>query len=250
MHVGSFVFKPTLIPSLLTLVVMAVLLALGFWQLDRARQKMLIEEDFMARGNLPAAPVNTVDLTDSTLFRKVVAKGSYDARHQILLDNQIQDGRVGFHVLTPLQVPGMAQAILVNRGWVPLAGSRQDLPDISVEEMDVVIGGRLGQPANPGLKLAAPSAEEPSWPQVVQYVDYAKLAADLGYPLAPAIILLDPQLEGGYRREWHSRFVRFGPDRHRGYAVQWFALAATLMAIYLVVNTQRYSEKREGGRQC
>lgn len=247
MHVGSFVFKPTLIPSLLTLVVMAILLALGFWQLDRARQKVLIEEDFMAHDNLPAVPVTTVDLTNTALFRKVIAAGRYDARHQILLDNQVQDGRVGFHVFTPLQVPGMAQALLVNRGWVPLEASRQQLPDITVKEMDVVISGRIGQPANPGLQLVAPASEKLSWPRVVQYVDYAKLATELGYPLAPAVILLDPQLEDGYRREWLPRFARFGPERHRGYAVQWFALAATLMVIYLVVNTHRYPERQEGG---
>lgn len=240
MRIGGFEFKPTLIPSLITVMVMAMLLALGFWQLERARQKALIQEQFKTLNTLPAVPITTMDLTDKvSRFRKVIARGRYDARHQILLDNQVQNGRPGFHVFTPLQVPGLAQAILVNRGWVPLGESRQNLPDITVNEIDVAISGRLGQPANPGLQLSAPAADEPDWPRVVQYVDYSHLSADLGYPLAPAVILLDPRSEGGYRRQWQLQMTRFGPQRHQGYAVQWFSLAATLMVIYLVVNTQR-----------
>jgi surfeit locus 1 family protein len=242
MRVGGFEFKPTLIPSVITVMVMAMLLALGFWQLERARQKALIQEDFKTRATLPTVPITTVDLTDAaSRFREVIAKGRYDARHQILLDNQVQNGRPGFHVLTPLQVPGLAKAILVNRCWVPLGESRQQLPDIALNEngKEVAISGRLGQPANPGLRLSAPVTDEPDWPRVVQYVDYSQLSAELGYPLAPAVILLDPRSENGYRREWQLQMTRFGPQRHQGYAVQWFSLAATLMVIYLVVNTQR-----------
>lgn len=250
MRVGRFVFKPTLIPSLLTVLVMAILLALGFWQLERARQKALIQEDFKVHAALPAVPLTGVDLTNAaTRFRKVVAQGRYDTRHQILLDNQVQNGRPGFHVLTPLQAPEMAQAILVNRGWVPLQGSRQNLPDITVNKIDVVINGRIGQPANPGLRLSAPTIEELDWPRVVQYVDYPQLTAELGYPLAPAIILLDSQVEDGYRREWQPQVTRFGPERHRGYAMQWFSLAVTLMVIYLVVNTHRIAEQK-GEPRC
>lgn len=241
MRVGSLAFRPALVPSLLTLAVTAILLALGFWQLERARQKASIQESFIAHTALPAIPITELDLSNpASRFRQVIARGRYDPGRQILLDNQVQNGRPGFHVFTPLRVEGMAQAILVNRGWAPLAGSRRQLPDSTVTDTPVMLSGRLGQPANPGLRLAGPSAAgAPAWPRVVQYVDYAQLAAELGYPLAPAVILLDPQSENGYRREWHPPLAGFGPERHRGYAVQWFSLAATLMAIYLAVNTHR-----------
>jgi cytochrome oxidase assembly protein ShyY1 len=68
------------------------------------------------------------------------------------------------------------------------------------------------------------------------------LSAELGYPLEPAVILLDPEAEGGYQRDWHPSFGGFGPERHQAYAVQWFSLAAALLVIYMVVNTHRHPE--------
>ncbi len=215
---------------------LALLLALGFWQLDRARQKEALAAAFAAYARLPAVPVSTLDPAAAARYRRVTAMGRYDLDHQILLDNQVQDGRPGYHVLTPLRLPDVPWAILVNRGWVPAGESRDRLPEIVLADADVVISGRLGQPANPGLRLGQASG---GWPRLVQHVDYAALAADLGYPLAPAVILLDPGAAGGPVREWQVHAAGFGPQRHRGYAVQWFALAATLLVIYVAVNTRR-----------
>jgi cytochrome oxidase assembly protein ShyY1 len=167
-------------------------------------------------------------------------QGRYDTEHQILLDNQIHQGRPGYHVFTPLRPVGETTAILINRGWVPLGVSRQQLPAISVDEAYRVVKGRLSQPSNPGLRLdGALPLSGAAWPRVVQYLDYDQLAQQLGYPLEPAVILLDPTMEEGYLRTWRPTFGGLGPARHRGYAVQWFSLAFALIIIYGVVNTRR-----------
>ncbi len=242
MRLGKFVFQPTLVPSLVTLLVLPLLLALGFWQLDRAHQKEALQGNFKASLRAPEVRITSVDLADSTLrYRKVTLRGRYDSTHQILLDNQVQDGQPGYHVFTPLQIPGRIPAILINRGWVPLGSSRQTLPDLTVTGKEVVISGRISQPANPGLRLGGSALDTARrWPRVMQYLDYGELAAVLGYPLEPAVVLLDPEVNGGYLRKWHPQFVGFGPERHRGYAVQWFSLAIALIVIYIVVNTRRY----------
>jgi len=64
-----------------------------------------------------------------------------------------------------------------------------------------------------------------------------ELAQHLQRELAPVSVLLDAGAEDGYLRRW--RPIEFGPDRHIGYAVQWFALALTLLIIYIVVNFRR-----------
>jgi len=239
MHLGEFAFKPALVPSLVTFLILPVLLALGFWQLDRARQKEALLTRFSARAELAYVPVAAVDLADTeSLYRKVEVVGRYDSGHQILLDNQLREGQPGYHVFTPLRVQGVPQAILVNRGWVPLGASRQQLPDIAVTDTVVSLKGWVAQPANPGLRLSAPESAGP-WPRVVQYVDYVQLAVALGYALAPAVVLLAPEEAGGYWRDWRPHFAGVGPERHQGYAVQWFALAVTLLVIYIVVNTRR-----------
>ena len=248
MRLGEFTFQPAPIPSLITLLILPLLLALGFWQLDRAQQKEAIQSTYTAHAALPPVPVTAVDMTDpGSRYRKVIAEGRYDGRYQILLDNQVQGGQPGFHVFTPLRIPGKAEAILVNRGWVPLEGSRQQLPAIAVTEAAVMVRGRLAQPANPGLRLGEPEASDLDWPRIVSYVDYERLAAELGYPLAPAVILLDPEAEQGYRRKWRPLASGFGPERHTGYAVQWFSLAVTLVGISIVVNTRRNCRVKKRG---
>lgn len=239
MRLGGFSFRPALIPSAITFGLLPVLLALGFWQLDRAHQKEALLEVFKAQTALPYLPVGKLDLSEPTsLYRKVIATGRYDLDHQILLDNQVLDGRPGYHVYTPLRLTGDGEVVLVNRGWVPLGASRQQLPDIGLASAAVSLKGMVAQPANPGLRLPA-SATDASWPKVVQYLDYRELAGQLGYRLLPAVILLAPDQANGYRREWQAHFAGFGPERHRGYAFQWFALTLTLVVLYVVANTQR-----------
>lgn len=242
MRIGRYSFRPTLAPSLITLLLLPVLLSLGFWQLDRARQKTALQARFQAASELPYVPVATVDPTlPESRYRQVSAVGRYDNEHQILLDNQVINGQPGYQVFTPLRLEGQRQALLVARGWLPLGASREQTPDITVNVASIGIKGRLSQPSNPGLCLGEP-ATAPRWPRVVQCIDYNELSALLGYPLLPAVILLDPAAPDGYHRDWRVNFGEFGPERNRAYAVQWFALAAALLIIYVAVNTRRHSE--------
>lgn len=240
MFLRELIFRPTLIPSLVTLLLLPLLLYLGFWQLDRADQKETLQQRFQSYLDAPYVSITEVAPSDpASRYRKVVARGRYDAQHQILLDNKIENGRPGYHVYTPLKIAGEEHAILVNRGWIPLGSSRQQLPDVTVMDTDVAVRGRLSQPANPGLRLNGAMTAAQRWPRVVQYLDYGRLSEQLGYALAPAVILLDPNAQGGYQRDWRPHFAGFGPARHRGYALQWFSLAAALTIIYGIVNIRR-----------
>lgn len=242
LKIGRFTFKPTLIPSAVTAVLLLLLLTLGFWQLNRANQKEALQTAFATQLNLPYTPIAQVDLDSSdSRYRGITVQGRYQGAQQILLDNQVQEGQPGYHVYTPLRIADKAQAILVNRGWVPLGPSRQQLPDVTIPSTSTTVRGRLSQPANPGILLDTPESAN-AWPRVVQHLDYAEIANALGYPLAQSIVLLDPDVEGGYQRDWRPIAEGFGPERHRGYAAQWFSLAVALVAIYIVVNTRAHRE--------
>lgn len=239
MRLSVWVFRPGWASTLATLLLLPVLLALGFWQLDRAWQKAEFQTTFAERFQQSPIALAEVNPSDrASLYRRVVATGRYDDQHQVLLDNQMRDGQPGYHVLTPLRLVDGA-AILVNRGWTPLGESRQILPDLAVTPETVTIGGWLAQPANPGLRLGDAAGMDRNWPRVVLYVDYERLATILGYPLQPVVILLEPDAPQGYLRDWQPRFGGVGPERHQGYAVQWFALAVALLILYLAINTRR-----------
>ncbi|MCB1824731.1 MAG: SURF1 family protein [Candidatus Competibacteraceae bacterium] len=238
MRFGAWHFCPGRASTIAVILLLPVLLALGCWQLDRAAQKAELQTTFAKRFAQPPVDLTEVDPADSSnRYLHVVASGRYDGVHQMLLDNQVHDGQPGYHVLTPLRMAG--NAILIDRGWVPLGESRQVLPDIGVSTDDITIGGWLAQPASPGLRLGDAAGADQRWPRVIPYVDYQRLSAILGYPLQPAVILLVPEAPGGYWRDWRPRFGGFGPERHRGYAVQWFALAVALIILYVFASARR-----------
>jgi len=239
MRLGNWVFRPSRAATLATLLLLPALLTLGFWQLDRARQKAELQAAFAAYSEQSPMPLADLNMADpASRYRRVVASGHYDGAHQVLLDNQVRAGQPGYRVLTPLRLTD-GGAILVNRGWIALGESRQALPDLTAPTEPVTVSGWLGQPANPGLRLGDAAGADRDWPRVVPYVEYERLAAILGYPLRPALILLEPEASHGYERDWQPRFGGFGPERHRGYAVQWFALAAALVMLYLATQVRR-----------
>lgn len=246
---GGVVFRPGLWPTVVTLVLLALLISLGFWQLQRAEQK---RELLAAYGDLPLdAPVRLnadFRLGPDWRFRRAQVQGRFDAEHQFLLDNRVRQGRAGYFVLTPLYLAQSGHAILVNRGWVPQGVTRDDLPALPVPDAGarVMVEGLIDFPPEQVFALGEGEDRDPGWPKVLQRVRLPVQAGQLGVPLLPALLLLDPEDPAGFVRDWHP--VVFGPERHVGYAVQWFALALVLVLLYLWVNIER-ADGADGQRE-
>jgi surfeit locus 1 family protein len=236
LRVGKLEFSPRAVPTLAVVLLLPLLLTLGFWQLDRADQKRALVAEYEHRSELP--PVELVpDLseTEPLRYRRVGVAGHYDSAHQLLLDNQIHQRRLGFNVITPLVIDEGETAVLVDRGWLPVQESRSELPDVGVSESQRRLEGEVYVPFE-GYRLGE-AAEPAGWPRFIQYVDFPQLEGVIGRSLIPLIVRLDPAEPDGYLREWPV--IPFSAGRHVGYAVQWFAMATALVAIYLVVNTRR-----------
>lgn len=232
-------FKPGWVPTLVVLVVLGLMLQLGFWQLDRAAEKRAMLSAHETHRALPPADLEQLDPGDPrSRYRAVVGHGVYDHRRQFLLDNQVERGQAGYHVYTPFLPDNADTAVLVNRGWVAWGESRARLPDIRIDDPVVTISGRIDQPANPAIRLGDAFAQS-GWPKVVPYMDYQQLSEVLGYPLIPAIILLDADRPQGFHREWQLDFGGLGPERHDAYAVQWFAMSTALLVLYGIFGWRR-----------
>lgn len=221
-------FRPGAPATLFTAFFLPVLLALGAWQLDRAGQKQALFEDFAAGGELVALDAGSRGLAELRRYARVTASGTYLADRQFLLDNMVESNQAGFRVLTPLLLDER-HAVLVDRGWVARDFSAVGPPDVSVGNQARVVRGRLDQLPRPGIALAAELPQ--GWPKVVQFPTLDELSLSLGLELVPGVILLAVDEPDGYLRNW--RPSDFGPERHIGYAVQWFALAGTLVILYL-----------------
>ena len=106
--------------TLIVLLAMAAMAALGFWQLDRLDQRRAF--NLQRRAALAAPPFELtgaplplppVDLRD----RQAVAHGAFDYARQVSIRNHNYEGQPGVYLVTPLLISGSDKAVLVNRGW-------------------------------------------------------------------------------------------------------------------------------------
>ena len=120
-------------------------------------------------------------------------------------------------------------------------GDRDSLPSLDVEESARTITCQIDQLPRPGLRMGEQrqNAGE-SWPRVLNFPERATVEATLEQSVAPHILLLDPTNADGFERQWNIH-SRFSPDKHIGYAVQWFAFAVCGIVIFLIVSFKRES---------
>ncbi len=237
---ADYRFKAGVIPTLAVALLLPALIALGVWQLNRAQQKMELQSAFESRGRLQEIAVGTVKLdANEHHFRRARARGIFEPDHQVLLDNRVHRGRAGYHVLTPLRVEGAQTRILINRGWIPWGDDRQVLPNFDTPAGTLRVSGRLRRPLEGYFSLEDESdLSRPG--RVWQNLDLARYEKITGMSVEPLVLELDggAAQEGGFVREWRE-YTDEWTARHRGYAVQWFSLAAALVVIYVVVNLRR-----------
>ena len=209
----------------IALVVTAVCLAAGFWQLSRLGEKRALNA---ARAAALAATAEPLGVTSEALARqagrKVVAQGVYDESRHVLLSARFHDGELGVEVLTPL-IYAPSGAVLVDRGWMPAEDGQSARPEsLSVPGPYRVTGLLERLPAREGMppwrRLESEGAEHWS----THELDSASVAAHPPYPLAPYVLVALPDPAAP------TEPVRTGPPMfdeqvHLSYAIQWFVFA-------------------------
>ncbi|MCS3903313.1 surfeit locus 1 family protein [Methylohalomonas lacus] len=240
MQLKRYQFRPGLWPSLATLVMLPILLALGFWQLDRADQKAAMQAEFSARYDQPAVALAEAighQDADDLRWREVTLTGHFSEPHY-LLDNQVFQGDPGYRLYSPLQLAAADGAVLVERDWLPLGADRSQVPQFDTPGGRVELSGRVVPAPATGIMLAEHRIE-PLATQLfrVQRIKPAELARHSDLELLPYVVRLHDAAHA--EDDQAAALGGFGRERHLGYAFQWFALAATLLLIYLIVNLKK-----------
>jgi surfeit locus 1 family protein len=240
LQIGPYRFAPTLWPTVAFALVFPFLLSLGYWQMDRASAKQdLVEQRAESELTAPLAIVKGSRFTDEDRYRPATVRGRYDGEQQWLLDNRVYRGQPGYHVFTPFVLDGDSRpSLLINRGWVAVGESREFLPRLPVTEQSVTLSGRLDSPASVGLVVGVVPLESVASRVLVQSLDIAALAAARQMDLKRYALVIDDGQVGGLQYDW-SPIPEMGPEKHLGYAVQWFGLAVALLIIFVGVNTRR-----------
>lgn len=236
----AYRFRPSLLVTAVVAVLLPALAGLGFWQLERAAEKTAIRDRYIARGDMAPVQVGDRELSAAAMdFRRARARGRYQPDWTIFLDNRVLDGTPGYEVLTPLRVEDTDRFLLVNRGWVPWGETPRELPAIDTPEGVVALSGRLRAPPDDYFTLedeAQINELRARW----QNLDLSRYARLTGLDISPLVLQLDPanRSGGGFVRRWRE----YRDDwiaRHKGYAVQWFALAFTLAVLYVALNLKK-----------
>lgn len=210
---------------------------LGTWQLQRGhdkRERLAQQQRALAPGSARALAEALVD-ADPGAIDRVTGHGQFLAP-MLLLDNQQRGGRVGIRVYGVAAVEGAARALLVDLGWLPLAGDRR-LPEVKTPSGRVELRGLLAPWPGQGLRLAETAwPEDAATPPLLNHLDADEIARRYARDLAPRVLRLAPELPYGHARDLDLLPNTLPPERHLGYAVQWYALSATVVAVFLILS--------------
>jgi surfeit locus 1 family protein len=206
----------------------------GLWQRDRMQQKLALRAQIESASRSEPVAMPRAAEWDAWRFRPVRATGEFDAAHQILLDNRIRAGRVGYDVIAPL-VLADGRVVLVERGWVAAGATRADIPDAPPPRGEVTVSGRINQPS-----IRVSRARPRQGPgRVWQNLDLARYSAATGLTVLPVVIeQTAPAVAGDTLvRDWPAPDV--GVEKHLSYMMQWFAFAATAIALWAYFTWRR-----------
>lgn len=237
---------------LLALAVIALFSRLGLWQLDRMHEKQAMLDAVHAvlaeRHALPLAAA--ADPARSATYDWSAGAGRFLDVPAVLLDNQTLDrgnrgAGAGVRAYRVFQ-PDAGAPLLVELGWLPLSGERA-LPAVPRPGVERV-GGLLLPPPSAGL-AKGPAVEQADGTLLTVALLPGVLGERLHLPaLAPRVLKLDPAQAlpaGGppYARDLDILPNTLPPDRHLGYAVQWFGLAIAVFVTALVVTFRKPSRR-------
>ena len=211
--------------GLVVLAAVAMLARLGFWQLARGHEKQALIDGYEQAMKATPTLLNRVSgARPPDRWTPVIIRGRYECDRQLLLDNQSQAEQAGYDVWTPLRSDDGA-LVIVDRGWIP----RQPHPaPASPPPAPAEVRGLWRALPVPGLRLNADNCSPQGWPRIVEYPTAEDLRCLYGEVPLAGIVLLAPDANDGFVREWHPS-PGFPPERHYAYALQWFALSLTLL---------------------
>jgi surfeit locus 1 family protein len=231
-------FSPGWKMTLFTALLMPLLLTLGSWQLDREAEKLALQALHERRTAAAPTPIEDLDWGNSDLsYQPVTMTGSFDNERYMLLDNRINNGRVGYEVLMPFTTSS-GQMLIINRGWIAQGPTREQLPDLPLAQGTLTVSGTVYVPiAEPFLLSDVQEDQVAEWPRVVQKIDVPAWSALFEKPLLVHTVRIDQDSPGALTAKWPT--VNMEPEKHRGYAVQWFSMAAALLLMYVYFGIRR-----------
>lgn len=207
-------------------------IVLGNWQTRRAVGKERMESSQTERAALPPLDLTSPAFDpDAAEFRRATVRGIFRKDWPLYLDNRPYAGKAGFYVLMPLRLEGGDRHVLIARGWLPRdVRDRTALPPLVTPDGEVIVEGVIRKHVGQVFQLGAP--EQPRPGAILQNLNLQEFSEASKIATAPLLLEQTSELPDGLVREWPKPSL--GADKHRGYAFQWYVLAATALIFFFV----------------
>jgi surfeit locus 1 family protein len=238
--VMRIMFRFRWVPFVAAIAVAAAGTSLGQWQTRRALEKESIAVKLTQREAAPPLDLNVAlpNIGDAE-YRRVAVRGEFLPGWPVYLDNRPYGGMAGFYVLMPFKIAGSDLHVLVARGWAPRdPNNRLKLPAPVTPRGQIEIRGVVRHSAGHLLQLGALPEIRPN--AVVQNLEVKQFAQASRLNMLPVLIEQTSDTREGLVRDWPK--PSSGSERNRGYAFQWYALAATAFLFFVVTGFRRGSK--------
>ena len=230
-----------LLSSIIFLSCISLFVSLGFWQLERANEKEHIVNLYNKRQLLKADKIFIIAKGDikEKYYRNYKIKGRYINKN-FLIDNKIKNKIPGFNVITPFQIESSKELVLVDRGWIPLEGKRENIVKnyeyLNHERIDTLVQEINGYiyPREKSYTIGK-IATNTTWPILIQAIDFDEIKNFINEEnllISDVVFRLSANNNFGFKREWE--IISMDSNKHMGYAFQWFSMAIALFILVLI----------------
>lgn len=229
-HIGPW------LGGLLALALAGAFCALGLWQLQRGQAKQVLVDSHARAVEAPALPLAAA-LASSQAVMPVSACGQW-LPTVLVLDNQQQDGQAGHRSYQGWRSDA-GTLLLVERGWRAWDGQRSP-PQVPALAGHQCLDGLLLPWPSAGLRAGGVDSQPlpGGHAHLLARLQPDTVAGLLGVAAATLPPRLPPRLlrpaRGLGEDPPPSAAIlpnTLPPEKHLGYAVQWFGLAATVLVV-------------------
>lgn len=239
---GELEIRFNWIVAFFVFVVFCGLARLGIWQMDRAQEKIALQETYTEMGEDFALPIEEVSYSglenDAQTIQNlhVSLEGRFLNDQTLFLIYQNYEDNLGYEIITPFLLDSSDKIVFVSRGWV-LANTYEEL----TEKVAPIPGNHRieGQIYVPTPKQAARSNEvdlsSPRWPLEIRYLNLLELDPLFEQSIFPYEVRLDEEQPGLFIRHWPNVYVDTG--RNFSYALQWFSMCLALLIVTFVLSS-------------
>lgn len=220
--------------TLIAVLAIALFMRLGFWQLERANEK----KQMIAALNVFTRQAPTDWASGNALpaqYQPIQVKGHF-LPTRLLLDNQHYQHQFGYDVISPL-VLADGKVVLVDRGWIEGDVTRRNFPKTETPSGLIQLAGSAYYPSEKSWLLGQAIEKKEADLAVVELLDTQLISQFLHKSVYPFIIRLGKPAAHGYVRDW--AVVAMPPQRHYGYALQWFAIALLILILFIALNIKK-----------